>query len=145
MMDSKKELINCTCLLQLSRFKVVGSFLGNIDVFEKPSLDNSGQPNISFVFAHTIQLIKQCNIKLDRQCNPGDYMECLLPFLKCVIAISLNGQSQDSNSSSTACSKAFLARLGQRERDDMKRNKDINLRRTVITLFAHVQPTCFKT
>ena len=49
---------------------------------------------------------------------------CFL-FLKCMIAMSLFYQSQNSNASSTACSKMFLNRLWQREKDDMKRNKSI--------------------
>ena len=79
---SKKELINRICLLRLNQCKAVGSFLGNTDVFENPSLDNSGHPNIPFIIAHTIQLIKQYNIELDRQCIPGDARQRVLPVFE---------------------------------------------------------------
>ena len=81
-MGSKKELTNRICSLQLSQSKAVGSFIGNTDIFEKPSLDNSGHPNITFIIAHTIQLIKQYNIKLDRQCIPGDDPQRMLPVFE---------------------------------------------------------------
>ena len=80
---SKKELINRICLLRLlSQCKAVGSFLGNTDVSEKPSLDNSGHLDISFVIAQTIHLIKQYSIKLDRQCIPGNNPQCRLPVFE---------------------------------------------------------------
>ena len=82
MMCSKKELINCICLLWLSQCKAVGSVLGNTDMFEKPSFDNSGPPNVSFIIAQTIQLIKQYNIKLDRQCIPGNDPWHMLPVFE---------------------------------------------------------------